>query len=50
MSLRFVVLVHGLPEEYKQTYDRNKTSDLKSVTHSKFDPSLQTSDGNLDEK
>ena len=39
MSLRFVVLVHGLPEEYKQTYDKTKTSDLKSITHSKFDGS-----------
>ena len=35
MSLRYVVNVKGLPEEYKQNYDKVKISDVKSV-ESKF--------------
>ena len=31
MSLRYVVNVRGLPQEYKQNYEKVKVSDVKSV-------------------
>ncbi len=37
MNIRFMVLVNGLPEEYRRTGDRVKNSELKSLANSKFD-------------
>jgi len=48
MSLRYVVNIRGLPEEYKQNYEKVKVSDVRSV-ESKFGD-RQRSEGVVQER
>jgi len=48
MSLRYVVNIKGLPEEYKQNYEKVKVSDVRSV-ESKFGD-RQRSEGVVQER